>query len=429
MSRSLGLNQKTQFIMCKLGPLYFATSQYQATMFQKPQAPSNSSVNSSTLESASIHSGHGSPSFQGAVTNESPSIISRTLTATSVNSHSTVNTTFETNWMPNSFVVSRKKYSISLKLKPNEISLLRKSWTIVTSNDSRAANENLLERSISRQSSTSNLRLTVTTTNNSMGSNMTTGTTGTKPGSVVGNSHGGPGFNTASFSSYLFCIQFYNNLIGMDPEIERLIPSIRHQASAFAGVIQVAIDTLEDLSKMKESLLNLGHLHARILGIDSPYFKTMGDALIKTFQDWFGNSPESFPLELEEAWIKLYCFLANSIIQGGIDPIIEYNIQPANKMVTNTNTDNMNEEAEESEEEESEAEKYDSIAEMGTSFASSSSLGKKSTPKHTPSSYSKYEPSLSPPAPKPVYSASVSGSRLNRLKKTKNGTKEDCTIM
>lgn len=226
-------------------------------------------------------------SHLGETNPQSPNdkVLTRTITATSINSISSINNSFETHWLPNSTISTQKSYNVTLKLKPREIEMLKKSWAIVTSSDNSNSQE----------------------------------------------------FNSQSFTQYLFCIQFYNNLMAMDPLIERLVPNIKHQASAFAGVLSSTINTLDDLSKMKESLSNLGRLHARILGIDSPYFRTMGNALIKTFQDWFGNSPDEFPIELEEAWIKLYCFLANSIIQGGIDPIIEYN---------NTNAFELNEEEE-----------------------------------------------------------------------------------
>jgi hemoglobin-like flavoprotein len=395
-----------------------------ANMFQRQSTQSSVSASSSNGDAASISSakatGSGQHMLHRFASTETLSVLSRSVTATSINSTSTINTTFETNWLPNSFVVSKKKYKISLKLKQSEIELLRKSWAIVTSNDARAT-DNTLERAGSRSSNNSALKLSHTITNSSNNSGLTnnTGSNVTTPVSK-----GNQGFNTASFSSFLFCIQFYNNLIGMDAEIETLIPSIRHQASAFAGVISVAIGTLEDLSKMKESLLNLGHLHARILGIDSPYFKTMGNALIKTFQDWFGNSPESFPLELEEAWIKLYCFLANSIIQGGVDPVIEYNLQPARTQGTRFDETDENEDNE----------KDDQITNMdfGSNFASSSMTdvnGKKTKLLKQPHAQSGfYEPSVVLPTAKPSYIPNVASKNYNRLKKNK-GTKEDCTIM
>lgn len=65
---------------------------------------------------------------------------------------------------------------------------------------------------------------------------------------------------------------------------------------------------------------NLGKRHARILGIDPPHFELMGIALLKTFKDRFGVN---FSLELERCWARLYTYLANSILQFGIDPVIK----------------------------------------------------------------------------------------------------------
>lgn len=363
--------------------------------------------------------------------NETTSVLSRTVTATSINSQASVNTSFETNWLPNSFVISKKKYHVSLKLGKEEISMLRKSWTIVTSTESRAddTDDNSLRRLNSRTSSvgtsnTSNQSMSIISTTNS--------STMAKPRQ----------FNTADFSSYLFCIQFYNNLLSMIPDIERIIPNIKHQAAAFAGVIQVAIDTLEDLSKMKESLLNLGHLHARILGIDAPWFKTMGHALIKTFQDWFGNSPESFPLELEEAWIKLYCFLANSILQGGIDPAIEYNVIGSGAKGNSEFTESINEEYDEEKLVVSgETEKNEHITRLTESFSSTSLVGevlKKNAINRTVSKQSSFtsfsqpipsnQPSPPVPQQKKSYMSDVASKNINKLTK-RRGDKEDCTIM
>lgn len=401
-------------------------------MFHKPSANSGSSI-----EQEPVMKVPSSPIMSHKFgSTETLSVLSRSVTAASVNSSSTINTTFETNWMPNSFVVSKKRYKISLKLKTHEIELLRRSWAIVTSNEARANDTGGLERQGTRDSSVNGMKLAQTATNASSGSLTlnNTSTNNTTGGNLPASKAAVPSFNTAAFSSFLFCIQFYNNLIGMDPEIERLIPSIRHQASAFAGVVSVAISTLEDLSKMKESLLNLGHLHARILGIDPPYFKIMGEALIKTFQDWFGNSPESFPLELEEAWIKLYCFLANSIIQGGIDPMIEYNaIQPSrtqtgmdSKQQIDEN-DELNEEEEEAEDRLSHLQQSD----MASSYASSSTandISSKSQSKGSlgQSPYAKYDPLKS--TSRSSYIPTVATKNINRLKKSR-GEKEDCTIM
>lgn len=126
--------------------------------------------------------------------------------------------------------------------------------------------------------------------------------------------------NHASIASSLFCIQFYSNLLAMEPELEKMFPSIKHQAVSFAGVLATAIHNLETLHALDDYLNNLGKRHARILGIDPPHFELMGVALLKTFQDRFGPN---FSLELERCWARLYTYLANSILQFGVDPVLK----------------------------------------------------------------------------------------------------------
>ncbi|OUM54825.1 hypothetical protein BVG19_g4258 [[Candida] boidinii] len=242
--------------------------------------------------------------------NKSESILSRTLTVHSINSQSTVNTVFDSQWLPNSHVMAQERIKLSLKLNPSEIASLRFSWGQVISNASSINMKTI------KSSSNSNGNTFIHTS-----SSDANGDSKNQRKTIVTAS---TSTTSGGFASSLFCIQFYQNFIGLDPEIETLIPSIRHQASAFAGVINVAINTLEDLSKMDEYLERLGRLHARILGIDSIYFQMMGIAFIKTFRDRYSNDTSLFTTELEDAWTQLYTFLANSIIQGGLDPVIEY---------------------------------------------------------------------------------------------------------
>lgn len=125
---------------------------------------------------------------------------------------------------------------------------------------------------------------------------------------------------SSTVASSLFCRQFYSNLILMDPNLERLFPLIKHQAVSFAGVMSLAISQLENLSNLDDYLINLGKRHSRILCIEPPNFELMGEALIQTFHERFGSR---FDLELEILWIKLYLFLANLILQFGIDPVLK----------------------------------------------------------------------------------------------------------
>lgn len=117
----------------------------------------------------------------------------------------------------------------------------------------------------------------------------------------------------------LFCQQLYANLLAMDPRLESLFPLMRHQAVAFAGVVSFAVLQLENLSVLDEYLMTLGKRHARVLGIEPASFELMGEALVQTFHERFGGR---FSHELEILWIKLYLYLANLILQFGIDPVL-----------------------------------------------------------------------------------------------------------
>ncbi|KAH3680921.1 hypothetical protein WICMUC_000064 [Wickerhamomyces mucosus] len=180
---------------------------------------------------------------------------------------------------------------IVLKFTPQEIEMVRSSWKEMVNDD----NDN----------------------DNNFNSTSTTNT-------------------TTTISSSLFCVQFYNNLLTMDSNLEKMFPSIKHQAISFAGVLSTAIINLNNLKVLDDYLLNLGKRHSRILGIEPFYFELMGIALLKTFKDRFGNS---FNLENEKCWARLYTYLANSILKFGIDPIIKLDINY--HIIPNNNTNNQ----------------------------------------------------------------------------------------
>jgi hemoglobin-like flavoprotein len=119
-------------------------------------------------------------------------------------------------------------------------------------------------------------------------------------------------------ASSMFCRQFYANLLSMDPNLEKLFPSINHQSVAFAGVISLAVSQLENLLGVEDYLSNLGKRHSRILGIEPAQFELLGEAFILTFHERLGAK---FEPQLEILWIKLYMYLANTLLQYGIDPV------------------------------------------------------------------------------------------------------------
>ncbi|CEP63191.1 uncharacterized protein LALA0_S07e04522g [Lachancea lanzarotensis] len=259
------------------------------------------------------------------------------------------------------------RYKIVLKLTSREVSLLRSSWTVMLNDDVpndkfrstiRRLLHNLAPQSWSGagNASTNSFRAhrQSTSTNSSRMpphvfgsghslkghtprgsvSSASTNASGAGATSNLSFKHAsvpplGPKSSTpfatetvgsAAFASSIFCSQFYGNLMYMEPSIEQMFPSIRHQAVAFAGVLTMAVNNLDDLSTLEAYLSSLGKRHSRILAIEPFHFELMGMAFLKTIKERFGHHST---LELEETWSRLYSFLANSILQFGIDPVLK----------------------------------------------------------------------------------------------------------
>lgn len=118
-------------------------------------------------------------------------------------------------------------------------------------------------------------------------------------------------------ASAFFCQQFYDNLLGEFPELKVLFPSLKAQSSSFAGIFSLVISQLDNLSRVADILSSLGKRHSRIIGVDVVHYELIGIAFLKTLQDRFGDA---FTLEVENAWIKLYAYISNLMLQAGEDP-------------------------------------------------------------------------------------------------------------
>lgn len=232
--------------------------------------------------------------------------------------------------------------------------------------------------------------------------------------------------NASSIASSLFCRQLYGNLILKDKDLEKMFPSIKHQAVSFAGVMTFAISQLENLSVLDEYLMKLGKRHSRILNIEPAQFELMGEALIETFHERFGRL---FDQELEILWIKLYLYISNSILQFGLDPILRLQDDPMNsdysiEEVTNSSRSVTSYES---------TGRRISASTGITSQAPSDFAHQMATPQKTNDSYlknrtphlfSKIQSGGLPPLPPQTPSANGSKSVGKLLKK-----KKDCVIM
>ncbi|SJM85610.1 uncharacterized protein ZBIST_2348 [Zygosaccharomyces bailii] len=203
----------------------------------------------------------------------------------------------------------RVRYRIVLKLKPRERALIRDSWAMIL-NDESASN-------ISSSAKTKQSKLKGTfgmPSHHKSRLEMGHAAQGSAQSNRAEN-----GVRSNAFTSSLFCSQVYWNLLLMAPQVEQMLPSTKHHAVAFGGVLTAAINNLENLDVLDDFFEHLGKRHARILGIEVPHYELMGVAFLKTMQDIFGVH---CTVELEKAWSKLYSYLANSILQFGIDPIL-----------------------------------------------------------------------------------------------------------
>lgn len=234
------------------------------------------------------------------------------------------------------------RYKIVLNFSPREVKLIRESWSTILNNE---APGNKLTNSIRKL-----IRDFGLATSKSLGSDGRSSSAGSIRSVVttLGNKMRGGGSspapqpaNTSAFASSHFCEQAYMNLLIMDPDLQIRFPSIKHQSIAFAGVLTMAINNLENLPALESYLTHLGKRHARIIGIQRMDFDMMGDAFLKTIRHRFGSFSS---VELEEIWSRLYSYLANSMLQFGIDPIlkIDYDqnviVFPVPDLIKNTPT-------------------------------------------------------------------------------------------
>lgn len=123
--------------------------------------------------------------------------------------------------------------------------------------------------------------------------------------------------NEKKIMDSVFCTQVYENLIALDSQLDISFPTLRHQTVGTSNVINRIIHNLEDTSVLDADLKSLGKRHSRIIGITAEQFSALGIALLKTFKARFGIL---FSNELSSIWLRLYLYLANSLLLFGEDP-------------------------------------------------------------------------------------------------------------
>lgn len=213
------------------------------------------------------------------------------------------------------------RYKLTMKLSPRDIMLVRESWSIMLDDECPP------EKLKSFVSKLAAGRVLTTTETGASRSRRAGHQMGRTPLASIDQDQSaeraGPRARLATnikSSNSLFGAQFLENIIALAPHLQTLFPTIKHVAVGVTGVLTIAVNNLEDLSVMDGYLTSLGKRHARILGVTADQFEFAGAAFLQTVQERFGVA---CTVELEETWRRLYSFLANSLLQFGIDPTIE----------------------------------------------------------------------------------------------------------
>lgn len=190
-------------------------------------------------------------------------------------------------------VSAQTQYRVTLELSPKEIALLRYTWNKMLVEEAPVIEDPLTRSALPL------------------------------PGSIYAQAKEKPAApiltRQALGALSTFCAQLYDNLLTMAPDLELAFPLLRHQAVLMAGVLSVAVNSLENLSCLDDYLTEMGKRHSRILGIVPAQFELMGEALVQTFRERFGTR---FTHELEILWIKFFMYLSNLLLQFGMDPVL-----------------------------------------------------------------------------------------------------------
>lgn len=246
------------------------------------------------------------------------------------------------------------QYKVKLQLNKHQIDLLRYTWNqmlLEESNEEEEEEEEERDGNGDEDDIEENVNAYYSNNDNNIPGAFPTGFANSRRKIIKRKSTrnvNGNGSNTntmtrldsTTIASSLFCRQLYFNLLSKDQTLEKMFPSIKHQAANMAGILSLTISQLENLSNLDEYLSKLGKLHSRILNIEECHFKLMGEAFVQTFQERFGSK---FTKELENLWIKLYLYIANTLLQTGIDPILKLTRYELNgSFTTSTNIDLTN---------------------------------------------------------------------------------------
>ena len=121
-----------------------------------------------------------------------------------------------------------------------------------------------------------------------------------------------------------FYPDLYVNLFELDPQSRSIFNNndsvISYHCDIFGDLFNFVIDNIDDASLIDEFLYQFVNENQRFSSMAGKYLEPMGNALIQTFRDELSGQ---FTSVLELVWIKVFVFVANSLLQYEEDIVSE----------------------------------------------------------------------------------------------------------
>lgn len=121
-----------------------------------------------------------------------------------------------------------------------------------------------------------------------------------------------------------FYPDLYVNLFELDPQLRSIFNNndsvISYHCDIFGDLFNFVIDNIDDASLIDEFLYQFVNENQRFSSMAGKYLEPMGNALIQTFRDELSGQ---FTSVLELVWIKVFVFVANSLLQYEEDIVSE----------------------------------------------------------------------------------------------------------
>lgn len=120
------------------------------------------------------------------------------------------------------------------------------------------------------------------------------------------------------FHNDSFFSRLYSNLLIKDSYLSKSIfhddeYQISQEALLFGDLFEFIIENLDDIPLCQEFLLQFQQANAQFVNHLTKYIEPMGNAILVTLKQWIGH--ENVSRDLETLWIKVYCFIADEILE------------------------------------------------------------------------------------------------------------------